>query len=278
MRAEGDPELTSHPWEAPGYINTATMDGNNNHQQQQQQLQERATASTASANPPLRPPSTSLPEGTTESPSSREPPTSAAASNQDFFQLNNWSLPSASASLSPDSGNGEHPDAPQPKDVVPPSQVDHLEQPTPGPTPGKRKRPSIATEATAPSDSPNPTASEQSPQTAPKKPRRGKAAGKGRNNSIAGEEKESIMSAERPRLSEQEKKNNHIASEQKRRMAIREGFDRLTEIVPGLEGQGRSESVVLRKSVDHMREVLQERQELIERIQALGGEIPPELQ
>lgn len=55
------------------------------------------------------------------------------------------------------------------------------------------------------------------------------------------------MSAERPRLSEQEKKNNHIASEQKRRMAIREGFDRLTEIVPGLEGQGRSESIVLKK-------------------------------
>jgi hypothetical protein len=56
------------------------------------------------------------------------------------------------------------------------------------------------------------------------------------------------MSSERPRLTEQEKKNNHIASEQKRRMAIREGFDRLTEMVPGLEGQGRSESIVLKKS------------------------------
>lgn len=53
--------------------------------------------------------------------------------------------------------------------------------------------------------------------------------------------------SERPRLTEQEKKNNHIASEQKRRLAIREGFDRLTEIVPGLEGQGRSESIVLKK-------------------------------
>jgi hypothetical protein len=31
------------------------------------------------------------------------------------------------------------------------------------------------------------------------------------------------------------------------------------------------------KAVDHMREVLQERQMLIERIQTLGGEIPPEL-
>lgn len=85
------------------------------------------------------------------------------------------------------------------------------------------------------------------------------------------------MGSERPRLTEQEKKNNHIASEQKRRTAIRQGFDRLTEIVPGLEGQGRSESVVLKKSVDHMRDVLHERQQLIERIQALGGEVPPEL-
>ena len=111
------------------------------------------------------------------------------------------------------------------------------------------------------------------------------------------------MAQEKQRLTEQEKKNNHIASEQKRRLAIREGFDRLADIVPGLEGQGRSESIVLKKcqspppvpshlegrenadgwsaprllAVDHMREVLQERQVLIERIQALGGEIPPEL-
>ncbi|KAG9714418.1 hypothetical protein KCU73_g16218, partial [Aureobasidium melanogenum] len=45
--------------------------------------------------------------------------------------------------------------------------------------------------------------------------------------------------ADKPRLTEQEKKNNHIASEQKRRQAIREGFDRLAEIVPGMSGQGR---------------------------------------
>ncbi|KAI9876157.1 MAG: hypothetical protein M1830_007240 [Pleopsidium flavum] len=76
---------------------------------------------------------------------------------------------------------------------------------------------------------------------------------------------------EKPRLTEQEKKNNHIASEQKRRAAIREGFDRLTELVPGLEGQGRSESVVLKKSVDYMREMLQERRELIREVEARGG-------
>ncbi|KAH8699037.1 hypothetical protein BGW36DRAFT_396643 [Talaromyces proteolyticus] len=78
---------------------------------------------------------------------------------------------------------------------------------------------------------------------------------------------------DKPRLTEQEKKNNHIASEQKRRAAIREGFDRLTELVPGLEGQGRSESVVLKKTVDFLRLKLQERQELLAEIERLGGHV-----
>ncbi|CRG89432.1 hypothetical protein PISL3812_06468 [Talaromyces islandicus] len=78
---------------------------------------------------------------------------------------------------------------------------------------------------------------------------------------------------DKPRLTEQEKKNNHIASEQKRRAAIREGFDRLTELVPGLEGQGRSESVVLKKTVDFLRLKLQERQELVAEIERIGGHV-----
>lgn len=101
---------------------------------------------------------------------------------------------------------------------------------------------------------------------------------------------------EKPRLSEHEKKANHIASgmyfhstfsehvipfeykltvriEQKRRQAIREGFDRLTELVPGLEGQGRSESVVLKKTVDFMRLQLAERRRLVGRLDELGGQV-----
>lgn len=107
---------------------------------------------------------------------------------------------------------------------------------------------------------------------------------------------------EKPRLSEHEKKANHIASgilpcyspfdpsvkwssltdgttaEQKRRQAIREGFDRLTELVPGLEGQGRSESVVLKKTVDYMREQLTERRRLVAQIEELGGEVDDGIQ
>lgn len=82
-----------------------------------------------------------------------------------------------------------------------------------------------------------------------------------------------LLDKDKPRLTEQEKKTNHIASEQKRRAAIREGFDRLTELVPGLEGQGRSEGVVLKKTVDYMRLQLQERQELIAEIENRGGRI-----
>lgn len=69
--------------------------------------------------------------------------------------------------------------------------------------------------------------------------------------------------AEKPRLTEQEKKNNHIASEQKRRAAIRENFDLLAAAVPGMEGQGRSEAVVLQAAVDYMRKNIQERKELL---------------
>ncbi|KAK2594262.1 Transcription factor [Conoideocrella luteorostrata] len=82
---------------------------------------------------------------------------------------------------------------------------------------------------------------------------------------------------DKPRLTEEEKKQNHIASEQKRRQAIREGFDRLTELVPGLEGQGRSEGLVLKRTVDYMRQQIQERRALIERIEQNGGHVDDDL-
>ncbi|KAL8393557.1 hypothetical protein RB595_003340 [Gaeumannomyces hyphopodioides] len=78
---------------------------------------------------------------------------------------------------------------------------------------------------------------------------------------------------EKPRLTEEEKKLNHIASEQKRRQAIREGFDRLTELVPGLEGQGRSEGIVLKRTVDFMRDQLEERRRLVQAIEERGGHV-----
>ncbi|KAH9863621.1 hypothetical protein J1614_009553 [Plenodomus biglobosus] len=87
--------------------------------------------------------------------------------------------------------------------------------------------------------------------------------------------------ADRPRLSDAQKKENHIRSEQKRREAIREGFDRLAAIVPGMEGQGRSEAVVLEATIKYMREKVVERQDIIARarergIDTTGWELPEE--
>ncbi|KAI8719501.1 BHLH domain-containing protein [Fusarium sp. LHS14.1] len=122
------------------------------------------------------------------------------------------------------------------------------------------------------------------------------------NNKSAANGEGGVPNDEKPRLTEEEKKQNHIASgmkvysvfliliyihvsflntlylmrthtEQKRRQAIREGFDRLTELVPGLEGQGRSEGLVLKRTVDYMREQLSERQAIIDRIEQAGGDV-----
>ncbi|KOS17689.1 putative bHLH domain-containing protein [Escovopsis weberi] len=83
------------------------------------------------------------------------------------------------------------------------------------------------------------------------------------------------ISDERRRLTEDEKKQNHVASENKRREAIREGFDRLAEIVPGLQGRGRSEALVLERTLDFLREQLRQRKSLIERIEERGGTVDP---
>jgi heteromeric Ino2p/Ino4p transcription factor len=76
--------------------------------------------------------------------------------------------------------------------------------------------------------------------------------------------------ADRPRLTEAQKKENHIRSEQKRREAIREGFDRLASIVPGMEGQGRSEAVVLDATVKYLREQIVVRNQIIADAQTRG--------
>ncbi|KAF2198042.1 hypothetical protein GQ43DRAFT_483652 [Delitschia confertaspora ATCC 74209] len=75
---------------------------------------------------------------------------------------------------------------------------------------------------------------------------------------------------DRPRLTEAQKKENHIRSEQKRREAIREGFDKLASLVPGMEGQGRSEAVVLEATIKFLQDQILERRNLIERARERG--------
>jgi heteromeric Ino2p/Ino4p transcription factor len=63
----------------------------------------------------------------------------------------------------------------------------------------------------------------------------------------------SASNSDRPRLTDAEKKQNHILSEQKRRQAIRMGFDRLAAMTPGMNGLGRSEATVLSHAVDEIK-------------------------
>jgi heteromeric Ino2p/Ino4p transcription factor len=58
---------------------------------------------------------------------------------------------------------------------------------------------------------------------------------------------------DKPRLTDAEKKQNHIISEQKRRQAIRQGFDRLATITPKMSGMGRSEATVLAAATQEMK-------------------------
>lgn len=70
-------------------------------------------------------------------------------------------------------------------------------------------------------------------------------------------------------LTEEEKRNNHIASEQKRRSMIRSGFKDLTEIVPTLKNINNSKSTVLFKAVDYIKYLEKRNRNLREKIKNL---------
>ncbi|KAL0090031.1 hypothetical protein J3Q64DRAFT_1728004 [Phycomyces blakesleeanus] len=80
-------------------------------------------------------------------------------------------------------------------------------------------------------------------------------------------------------LTEDQKKANHIASEQKRRANIRVGFDQLVDIVPTLSHCHRSESLILQKSADYIRQLIEVKNGLRDRareLQTALGEAPDE--
>ncbi|KAM5464296.1 hypothetical protein MauCBS54593_007115 [Microsporum audouinii] len=60
----------------------------------------------------------------------------------------------------------------------------------------------------------------------------------------------------RENLSEEQKRTNHILSEQKRRNLIKQGFDDLCSLVPELKGGGYSKSTMLTQAGDWLAELL----------------------
>jgi len=77
--------------------------------------------------------------------------------------------------------------------------------------------------------------------------------------------------ATRENLTEDQKRENHIKSEQKRRTLIREGFEDLGELVPGLRGGGFSKSAVLIMSADWLEELVQGNEVLRQRLEQMQG-------
>ncbi|PVU91888.1 hypothetical protein BB559_003948 [Furculomyces boomerangus] len=73
-------------------------------------------------------------------------------------------------------------------------------------------------------------------------------------------------------LTEEEKRANHIASEQRRRQNIRSGYDQLISVVPTLSDNQRSEGVILQKSVEYIKFLLMEREILHQQLEDLKKE------
>ena len=56
-------------------------------------------------------------------------------------------------------------------------------------------------------------------------------------------------------------------------MAIREGFDRIANTVPGMEGMGRSEAVVLNATIEYIQQQKRERESLVRMAREKGGRV-----
>ncbi|KAF7538773.1 hypothetical protein G7Z17_g12566 [Cylindrodendrum hubeiense] len=75
----------------------------------------------------------------------------------------------------------------------------------------------------------------------------------------------------RENLSEEQKRENHIRSEQKRRTLIKEGFDDLCDLVPGLRGGGFSKSTMLSMAAEWLEELLKGNEALATQLASLEG-------
>ncbi|KXG50564.1 uncharacterized protein PGRI_070550 [Penicillium griseofulvum] len=77
--------------------------------------------------------------------------------------------------------------------------------------------------------------------------------------------------AARENLTEEQKRTNHILSEQKRRNLIRQGFEDLCTLVPALRGGGFSKSAMLTGAADWLEDLLQGNDILQSQLRELKG-------
>ncbi|KAG0319851.1 hypothetical protein BGZ99_004885 [Dissophora globulifera] len=74
-------------------------------------------------------------------------------------------------------------------------------------------------------------------------------------------------------LTEEEKRANHIASEQKRRNTIRNGFKDMTDIIPDLKDVNSSKSTILFKAVDFIKHLERQNRVLQEKANRLESRL-----
>ncbi len=72
----------------------------------------------------------------------------------------------------------------------------------------------------------------------------------------------------RANLTEEQKRNNHIKSEQKRRTLIQDGFNNLKIIVPGIDAGGQSKNCQLQATAKFIQELLLQNEDLERQIAA----------
>ncbi|KAK8086894.1 hypothetical protein PG994_001868 [Apiospora phragmitis] len=129
--------------------------------------------------------------------------------------------------------------------------------------PRKRRKSKANEDATAEEDGEDPSTA---PTKAAARKRKSKIdLSKAEDTSLADDtpgkrRKSNTNGAKPPRenLSEEQKRSNHIRSEQKRRTLIKEGFDDLQEIVPNLKNGGYSKSAMLQLAGEWLDEILKE--------------------
>lgn len=106
-----------------------------------------------------------------------------------------------------------------------------------------------------------------------KKPKNEAAAAASKSGAPPSRRRKSGAPAKPPRenLTEAQKRENHIRSEQKRRTIIKEGFDELCELVPGLKGGGFSKSTMLAMAAEWLEDILKGNEQLAAQLSALEG-------
>jgi len=90
-------------------------------------------------------------------------------------------------------------------------------------------------------------------------------------NKRVADEPQKLPTAQSP-VRDEQRKANHIASEQKRRDIIRRGYEQLTELVPCLRGNHCSKATILTRAADYMEEVEQINRELQKQRDLLRGQ------